>query len=175
MSTTEDQIVSHLRKLLNDRDEENRKRIADLERDLAHSRVKERQIAAEMEHLREQLATTLCALENAGGKPELLEIDVSTNDSSGAKATVLTTEPTVSIADKITLLDHFFPLPWRMATFPTDYIEDASGKTVFDTRGNEEVADAIVCAINAHVDSIDRSQPENAVVVEAMTVKPSPG
>lgn len=96
MSTTEDEIVSHLRKLLNDRDEVSRKRIADLERDLAHSRVKERQLASEMEHLREQLATTLCALENAGGKPELLEIDVSTNDSIGAKATIVTTEPTVT-------------------------------------------------------------------------------
>lgn len=63
MSTTEDQIVSHLRKLLNDRDEESRKRIADLERDLAHARVKERQMEAEMAHLREQLTTALCALE----------------------------------------------------------------------------------------------------------------
>ena len=69
MSTTEDQIVSHLRKLLNDRDEENRKRIADLERDLAHARVKERQMEAEMAHLREQLTTALCALEE---QPEIV-------------------------------------------------------------------------------------------------------
>ena len=73
MSTTEDQIVSHLRKLLNDRDEENRKRIADLERDLAHARVKERQMEAEMAHLREQLTTALCALEE---QPEIVVTSV---------------------------------------------------------------------------------------------------
>jgi hypothetical protein len=92
-NTTEDQIVAHLRKLLNERDEQSRKRIADLERDLAHSRVMERQLAAELAHLRSELANQLLAIEIAT-TAAAQGIDVSTNDSGGKTETMVQAEPT---------------------------------------------------------------------------------
>lgn len=90
-NTTEDQIVAHLRKLLNERDEQSRKRIADLERDLAHSRVMERQLAAELAHLRSELANQLLAIEIAT-TAAAQGIDVSTNNSEGKTETMVQAE-----------------------------------------------------------------------------------
>lgn len=41
------------------------------------------------------------------------------------------------------------PLPWAVASHPDDYVRDANGDTIFDTRGSEDVAAFIVDAVNA--------------------------